>query len=253
MSDARTAQAARDLGMFLIRSGESAPAQTALAEALRIDERVFGPSAGQTLADAAELAAISSPPQAMPLWQRAAEAPDSAVAVRALMALGHASGDAAFYRRAVARQEAASGASSEAVAVCLNALAQVEGPTEGIPLLQRALAIDRRELGPRHPQTATTEANLAGMLVHAGRYDEALAAAAEALSIFGETLGPGHPRCAIAASILAFALESKGDRARAEKMYRLALAIDEAAYGPQHPQTVNDRRALEEFLRAKDH
>jgi tetratricopeptide (TPR) repeat protein len=253
MSDARTAQAARDLGMFLSRSGGTGPAQAAIAEALRIDERVFGPTAGQTLADAAELAAISPPSQASPLWRRAAEAPDANIAVRALMALGRASGDPVFYRRAVERQEAATGPASEPVAVCLNALAQVVGPTEGIPLLQRALAIDRHQLGPRYPQTATTEANLAGMLVHAARYDEALAAAAEALSIFGETLGPGHPRCAIAASILAFALESKGDRSRAEKMYRLALEIDEAAYGPQHPQTVTDRRALEEFLRAKDH
>jgi tetratricopeptide (TPR) repeat protein len=155
---------------------------------------------------------------------------------------------AAFYRRATERQSAATGAASEPVAVCLNALALVVEPAEGIPLLQRALAIDRRELGARHPQTATTEANLAGMLVHAARYDEALAAAAEALSVFGETLGPEHPRCAIAASILAFALEAKGDRVRSEKMYRMALAIDEAAYGPQHPQTQSDRRALEDFL-----
>jgi tetratricopeptide (TPR) repeat protein len=253
MEDARTAQAARDLGMFLAREGETRIAQTALAEALRIDEKVFGPTAGQTLSDAAELAGNLPAPQALPLWQRAAEAGDPAIAVRALMVLGRASNDATYYRRAVARQEAATGPASEPVAGCLNALAQLVDRSEGIPLLQRALAIDRRALGPRHPETATTEANLAGMLVHAARYDEALAAAAEALSIFGETLGPDHPRCAIAASILAFALEAKGDRIRAEKMYRLALAIDETAYGPTHPQTVADRRALDDFLRALHH
>ena len=256
-ADARTAQAARDLGGFLGRQGDAAAARAALAEAVRIDEAAFGPSAPETLQDVAQLAALSPPQQASPLWRRASEAADPAVAVGALMALGAAqaaSGDgpgaASFYRRAVARQEAATGAESEPVAVCLNALAQVIEIPEGVALLHRALAIDRTALGPQHPQTATTEANLAGLLVNARRYDEALAASAEALSIFLETLGPDHPRCAIAASILAFALDAKGEKARAEKMYRMALGIDQAAYGPQHPQTVSDRRALADFLRA---
>src|SRR5215475_10555849 len=100
MEDARTAQAARDLGMFLSRERETPTAQIALAEALRIDEKVFGPAAGQTLSDAAELAAVSPALEATPLWQRAAEAGDPAVAVRALMALGRASNDATYYRRA---------------------------------------------------------------------------------------------------------------------------------------------------------
>jgi tetratricopeptide (TPR) repeat protein len=255
-SDARTAQAARDLGMFLAREGESGGARTALARAVKIDETVFGASAPQTLADVAELAAVSSPQQAEPLWRRASDAPDPAVAVRALMALGglHAAasdrmGAAGLYLKALARQETATGHDSEPVALCLNALAQVVDVREAISLLQRALRIDRKILGARHPQTATTEANLAGKLVNAAGYEDALAFAAEALSIFGETLGFSHPRCAIAASILAFALEAKGENARAEKMYRMALAIDEAALGSNHPQTT-DRQALAAFLKA---
>jgi tetratricopeptide (TPR) repeat protein len=158
---------------------------------------------------------------------------------------------AGFYRKALARQEAATGAGSEPVSIVLNALATVVDPKEGIALLQRALAIDRSVLGPRHPQTATTETNLAGKLVNAGRWDDGLAAGAEALSIFLETLGYEHPRCAIAASIMAYALEKLGDRGRAEKMYRMAVAIDEAAYGVKHPQTVADQKALGEFLRRR--
>lgn len=252
-TDARTAQAARDLGMFLGREGNAAAARTSLAEAVKIDEAAFGESAPQTLADVAELAAVSPAQQSMALWQRASGSPDAAVAVRALMALGASrkgAEAAAFYRKALARQEFATGEASEPVAVCLNALAQVVEIPEAIALLQRAVKIDRAALGSRHPQTATTEANLAGKLVNAGRYDEALSSAAEALSIFGETLGLSHPRCAVAASILAFALEAKGEKARAEKMYRMALAIDEAAYGATHPQTMADRQALAEFLKA---
>jgi tetratricopeptide (TPR) repeat protein len=256
-TDARTAQAARDLGMFLDRQGQAGGARAALAEALRIDEAVSGASAPQTLADVAELARVSPTPEAEPLWRRAAAGADAGLAARALTALGEihvAGGDragaAGFYRRALVKQEAAAGRDSEAVAVCLNALAQLVEVKDGIPLLERALAIDRRVMGAGHPQTASTEANLAGLLVHARRNDEAIRAASDALSIFQETLGPDHPRCAITAGILAFALEARGDLARAEKMYRLALAIDERAYGAQHPQTVRDSRALAEFLRA---
>jgi tetratricopeptide (TPR) repeat protein len=255
-SDARTAQAARDLGLFLARQGETNGARAALTEAVRIDETVFGASAPQTLADVADLAGVSPRVEAEPLWLRAAEAADPGMAARAFAAsgdlrsqAGDRGGAAGFYRRALAKQEIASGPDSEPVAQRLSALALTVEYKDGIPLLQRALAIDRSKLGVRHPQTATTEANLAGLLVHVGRYEEAIRAAGDALSIFQETLGADHPRCAISASILAFALESTGDRARAERMYRLAVAIDERAYGPDHPQTASDRRALAEFLR----
>jgi tetratricopeptide (TPR) repeat protein len=254
--DVRTAQAARDLGLFLARQGDASEARAALAEAVRVDEAAVGASAAQTLADVAELAAVSPPSEAVPLWQRAAGAADAGLAARALASLGdvrRAAGDtagaAALYKRALAKQEAASGANSEAVAVRLNALAVVVEPKDAIPLLERALVIDRRTLGPRHPEAASTEANLAGRLAMTGRVAEAARAAAEALGILQETLGPDHPRCAVTASILADSLAAQNDRARAEKYYRLALAIDERAFGPNDPRTADDRRALNDFLR----
>jgi len=254
-SDARTAQAARDLGMFLAREGDATAARTALTEAVKVDEAVFGPTASQTMADVAGLAAGSKGAEARALWVRASEAADAGVAVRALMTLGGSAANrpeaAGLYRKALARQEASTGEGSEPVSVVLNELATVVDAKEGIGLLERALAIDRGVLGPRHPQTATTEVNLAGKLVNVGRWDEGLAAGADALAIFGETLGYEHPRCAVAASIIAYALEKKGEKARAEKMYRMAVAIDEAAYGPKHPQTVADQKALGEFLKRR--
>src|SRR5436853_1198597 len=69
--DARAAQAARDLGMLLSLQGDAASAQRTLAEALHIDEKVFGPMAPQTLADVAELAGVSPEGQAEALWRRA--------------------------------------------------------------------------------------------------------------------------------------------------------------------------------------
>jgi tetratricopeptide (TPR) repeat protein len=258
LSDARTAQAARDLGMFLAGQGNAADARGVLAQAVHIDEAIAGPAAAQTLADVAELAAVSAASDAEPLWRRAAGSADRALASRALAALGdlHArtgdpNGATSFYRQALAKEEAASEKDSATVALRLNALAHFVPPAEGIAMLERALAIDRRALGPRHPEAASTEANLAGMLLNAGRVDAAIRAGRDALAIFEETLGKDHPRVAQTATILGYAYEGKRDRAQAEKMFRRALQIDERAYGSRHPQTESDRRALAEFLAGK--
>src|ERR1051326_8073689 len=127
--DARTAQAARDLGMFLAREGQAADAHRALTRAVEIDEALH---AELTLSDVAELAAVSPPDEAEPLWKRSAESKDTPLASRALAALGdlHAragdrAGAAGFYRRALAKEEAVNGKQSETVALRLNALAHV--------------------------------------------------------------------------------------------------------------------------------
>ncbi len=253
--DPRTAQAARDLGMFLSRQADT-DARNILEQVVRIDEKVFGANSPQTLADVAELAAVSPVSQAEPLWQRASQTTNPDVVARALAELGrmHAqAGDraeaASLYRRAITKQEAAATNNSAAVALNLNALAKLVEAAEAIPLLDRALAIDRRTLGVRHAETATTEANLAGLLADTPRNEEAIRLATESLTVFRQTVGPDHPRTAVAASILGYASEVKGDRRQAEQMYRLALSIDKRAYGAQHPQTLNDARVLAEFLK----
>ena len=113
------------------------------------------------------------------------------------------------------------------------------------------MQIDRGVLGPRHPETATIQANLAGVLLDANAVDESVPLITEAISILEETLGEDHPRVAISASILAHGLRAKGDFARAEQNYRRAVAIDERAYGPKHPQTLDDVRTLAEYLRER--
>jgi tetratricopeptide (TPR) repeat protein len=256
VADARTARAASDLGLFLREQGDRAAAHAALAEALNIDEKALGATAPVTLGDAADLASVSGPGEGEGLWRRVSESADSGLAARALGALGElreAAGDQAgaaqFYRQALAKEEIASGKDGARVAVRLNALALVLGPDPGIALLTRALAIDRHAWGKRHPETATTETNLSGLLLAAGRVAEAVSMGRAALAGFEATLGSDHPRTGAAASNLADALRAQGDRAGAERLYRRALAIDERAYGPQHPETLNDVRNLADFLR----
>ena len=163
-ADARTAQAARDLGLFLCRSGDGLSARRAMANALRIDEKALGVSAPQTLEDAATLASVSPRAEAEPLLRRAVESPDPMVAGPALTSLadlrkaaGDRAGAAALLRRAVEKAEAIDGKDGPTVALVLNALALVVEPKEAIVLLQRALAIDRQKLGRQSDQTVRDE------------------------------------------------------------------------------------------------
>ncbi len=256
MLDTRTARAASDLGLFLKAQGDEEGARVPLWEALRIDGEALGQTAEATLEDAAELAAVSLPAEAEALWQRAAGSKQASLAARAFAALGELHENAgdresaiAFYRRALEKEEAAGGPASARVAVRLNSLALATGPERGIPLLNRALEIDRRVWGERHPETATTETNLSGLLLAAGRTTDAVRMGRLALTAFDATLGSDHPRTAAAASNLADALRVQGDRAGAERLYRRALDIDERAFGPRHPETLTDVRNLAEFLR----
>jgi hypothetical protein len=179
-TDARTAQAARDLGLFLCRSADKASAHRAMANAVRLDEKALGPNAPQTLEDIATLASVSPRPEAEPLLRRAAESPDPTIAgpaLTSLAAMRKAAGDsasaAALLRRAVEKAETADGKDSVTVALVLNVLAQVVPPKEALPLLHRALAIEDRQLGPENPQTLQDAHKLANLLRAAGQPNEA--------------------------------------------------------------------------------
>jgi tetratricopeptide (TPR) repeat protein len=173
---------------------------------------------------------------------------------------GDQAGAARYYRQALANQEAAlrqatTNVEKADLAILLSGVAQVLGqivdPTEGIAVLRRSFGINRSLLGARHPETATVEANLSGVLLDANAVDESVRLITEAISILEETIGEDHPRVAISATILAHGLRAKGDYARAELNFRRAVAIDERAYGPKHSQTLSDVGTLAEFLRER--
>jgi len=266
-SDTRTLQAARDLGLFLSKHGAVSGARRVLADLVRLEESTLGAASPQTLTDVASLANVSPRAEAEPLWRRASGSPDPAIAARAFAALGQwretagdQSGAAALYAQALVKEEsalqqAATVEEKARLAILMSGVAQVLGqmaePAAGIAVLRRSLAIDRSVLGPRHPETATTQANLAGVLLDADAVEESVSLITEALAILEESLGEDHPRVAISAAILGHGLQAKGDFARAEQNYRRALALDERAYGPKHPQTLDDVRTLAEFLRER--
>jgi len=178
--DARTAQAARDLGLFLCRSADKPSARRAMVNAVRFDEKALGQKAPQTLEDMATLASISPQPEAEPLFRRVAESPDPTIAgpaLTSLAAMRKAAGDSAsaagLLRRAVEKAEEADGKDSVTVALVLDLLAQLLPTGEAFPLLQRALTIEERQLGAQNLQTIEDARKLANMLRAAGQPDEA--------------------------------------------------------------------------------
>ncbi len=102
-------------------------------------------------------------------------------------------------------------------------------------ILTEAYEIRRRELGPRHPEVATSLYGLA-MLDHlTGQLPRAREHYLEALSIREDELGPEHPELGGLLNNLGSISGVLGHDDEARKHYERALAIHEAAKGPDHP------------------
>lgn len=207
-TDLRTAHAARDLGLFLVKQGDVARATPALTEAIRIH---------RTPEWVADLAAVSDPASAKPLWMEASQSADPSVASRAFAALGlmeetagRQAEAARLYRMALAKEEISSGKESARVAARLNSLALVVERHEAIPMLRRALRIATAKVGSRRLETASIQLNLAVRLLQSRRWDEARRIASGAASVMAELLGPEHPRTLLANELRARATEALG-------------------------------------------
>jgi tetratricopeptide (TPR) repeat protein len=104
-------------------------------------------------------------------------------------------------------------------------------------VLNQALAIRERVLGPDHPSTASSCNNLAGVYDAQSRYSEAEPLHQRALAIYERVLGPDHPNTANSCNNLAEVYCEQGRYSEAEPLYQRALAICERVLGPDHPHT----------------
>jgi tetratricopeptide (TPR) repeat protein len=103
------------------------------------------------------------------------------------------------------------------------------------PLLERALAIYERALGPDHPDTAQSLNNLAMLLGDQGELAAASPLLERAVAISERALGPDHPNTATGLTNLASLLGDQGELAAARPLLERALAIRERVLGPDHP------------------
>ena len=119
------------------------------------------------------------------------------------------------------------------------------------PLLNCALAIREKALGPDHPDTAGSLNNLGGLLEAQGDFAGARPYYERALAINERALGPDHPDTAMSLNNLGYLLRVQGDLAGARPYYGRALAINEKALGPDHPDTARSLNNLGSLLQAQ--
>ena len=107
--------------------------------------------------------------------------------------------------------------------------------SEAGPLLQRALSIGEKTLGPDHPDVAIELGHLGVFYQEQGKYAEAEPLLKRALAIGEKTLDPNHREMAIRLNNLGMLYQDQGKLAEAEPLIQRALAINEKTLGPNHP------------------
>jgi tetratricopeptide (TPR) repeat protein len=106
---------------------------------------------------------------------------------------------------------------------------------EALPLLERAVVLTEKALGPKHFLFATALSNLAELYLVTGRYEEAELHLTRALAISEATLGPEEPVLAVWLNNLAEFYRVTGRYRKAEPLYKRALAIGGKGLGPEEP------------------
>ena len=240
--DARTAEVAANLGLFLAKQGDRPNAELWLRRALAISEQLYRARSRELCAAQEALArVVPGENERRELHRQASQSEDAGVAARNLAQLAALDGhDVSLLRQALAKQEIATGPQSAATALRLNDLGlalQEREPAAAAGLFRRALAIDEKTLGAGHPETATAMNNLANVLASTGQALAAEALQRKAYGIFVNTLGPQHVRSGITASNLADTLMTLRRQPEGKKWFATAHAIFEQALGPEHPWT----------------
>ena len=116
--------------------------------------------------------------------------------------------------------------------------------SKATPLLRDALAMRVKALGPEHPDTATSLANLASLLQDKGDFAEARALMERAMAICEKAFGPEHPDTANSLNRLGVLLMAQDDFAGARALMERALAITERAGGPERVARILNNLAL---------
>ncbi|WP_437573940.1 CHAT domain-containing protein [Sorangium sp. So ce887] len=132
---------------------------------------------------------------------------------------------------------------------CLQDLADIHAeagdPALARPLLERALAILEKRLGPEHPSLAAALDRLASVqLLQGAEPSEVEPLVERALSLRDRTLGKGHVGRSTSLMLRGDLALRRGDPAAAERAYRDALALREQRLGDRHPGVAEALAAL---------
>ncbi len=99
--------------------------------------------------------------------------------------------------------------------------------------------IQRRVLGPEHPQTLFAMSGLASAEAYQGKYTAAEALYDQTLEIQRRVLGSEHPETILSMSSLADVYRAQCRYAQADALYRQTLEMQRRVLGPEHPDTLS--------------
>lgn len=225
------------LGIAMLAAGDYSPAEAELRKAVALDERSSAPASSLRSLRLSNLAEV-------------------------FRVQGNFEGAESLYKEAVQLDERTPGPPTPEMAIRLSnfgGLLETEGFSalqqkraeeanrdfrKAGELYQKALAIDEKTVGPKHPDYARVLNNLGQLARRERKDEEAERLFRNALAIDEAALGKEHPDVATVLNNLGAVLSDHGDRADAEPLYRRALEIDERALGPAHPEVARDLNNL---------
>jgi tetratricopeptide (TPR) repeat protein len=105
---------------------------------------------------------------------------------------------------------------------------------QAIPMLGKALEVNRNTLGENSGAVATNYNNLGGAYKALGEFDKAIQYYEQALTILKQVFGEKHPKIAIRYNNLGGVYHSLGDNTKAIQYYERALVIFKQAFGDIH-------------------
>ena len=116
------------------------------------------------------------------------------------------------------------------------------------PLVERAVGIQQRIIGPEHRDTLSSMRLLATILRLRQRYDESENLIRQTLATERRVLGAEDPETLISMNALAITLGEEGRFSEQENVERETLAIRRRVLGPEHPATVGSMETLADAL-----
>lgn len=116
--------------------------------------------------------------------------------------------------------------------------------TEAEPILQRAIAVKEKALGPDHPDVARALIDLGTLYRMQGEHGKSEIPTRRGVAILEKALGPEHPEVAGNLTNLGGRLRDQGKFAEAEPMLQRALAIRTKILPPDHPDIVRSTLGL---------
>jgi hypothetical protein len=102
-------------------------------------------------------------------------------------------------------------------------------------------------LGPKHPDTLTSMANLASTYWNQGRWKKAKELEVQVMETFKQVLGPEHPDTLTSMSNLAFTLRSLGEIHAALQMMAQCAKLRSQILGLDHPLTLSSVSTLKKW------